>query len=127
MPIPAAIGKINRQITNRITSLFAGRIPPFAIVEHRGRRSGTLYRTPIMAFRRNGDYVFALTYGAGADWVRNVLAASQCDLIRSRKRIHLVDPRSIETSEGLAQMPAPARLILRLANVTEFLKLSTSP
>ena len=74
MPFPRSIAIINKHITNRFFLLFAGWIPPFAIVEHRGRKSGNLYRTPILAFPTTNGYVFALTYGRDVDWVKNLFA-----------------------------------------------------
>ncbi len=41
------------------------RRPPagFAIISYDGRTSGRTYRTPMNVLRRDGDYLFALTYG----------------------------------------------------------------
>jgi deazaflavin-dependent oxidoreductase (nitroreductase family) len=74
MPFPKYLAIINKHVTNRFFLLFAGWIPPFAIVEHRGRRSGKLYRTPILAFPTTDGFVFALTYGRDVDWVKNLFA-----------------------------------------------------
>jgi deazaflavin-dependent oxidoreductase (nitroreductase family) len=74
MPFPKYIAVVNKHLTNRFFLLFAGWIPPFAIVEHRGRKSGNLYRTPILAFPTTEGFVFALTYGRGVDWVKNLFA-----------------------------------------------------
>ena len=49
--------------------------PGMGVITHRGRRSGRIYETPVNVFRRSDGYVVALTYRAGADWVRNVLTA----------------------------------------------------
>ena len=75
MPIPKAVAAFNKRVTNRITGPFAGRLPGFAVVTHVGRSSGRHYRTPVNMLRRGADYVFVLTYGPQADWVRNVEAA----------------------------------------------------
>ena len=75
MPIPKSIAKFNKHVTNRLFLIFAGRLSPFAIVNHVGRRSGRGYRTPILAFPTEAGFVFALTYGRDVDWVRNLLAA----------------------------------------------------
>lgn len=74
MPFPKAITRFNRRVTNPILGRLAGRLAPFAIVVHRGRRTGREYRTPVMAFPRREGVVFALTYGLDVDWVRNVPA-----------------------------------------------------
>lgn len=50
------------------------------VVEHRGRKSGTLYLTPLN-FARGGDSLYSLAaFGTGADWYRNVFAADRAVL-----------------------------------------------
>ena len=126
MPLPAVVAKMNRVITNPVTRRFAGRVPPFAIVEHRGRTSGALYRTPIMAFPADDGFVIALTYGPETDWVRNVLAAGDCALDYRNQRIALTEPKLLHGSSGAAALPSPVRFALRLMHVDEFLSLRRS-
>ena len=125
MPFPRTLARINRRITNRVARLVAGRVPPLAIVEHRGRHSGAAYRTPVMVFRSSGGdgFVVALTYGPQADWVRNVLADSGCSLEHGGRRIALTEPRLLHGDEGLASLPGPVRLALRFIRVTDVLSL----
>jgi deazaflavin-dependent oxidoreductase (nitroreductase family) len=94
---------------------------------HRGRRSGRLYRTPVVAFRVDDDYVISLPYGPDRDWVRNVVAAGSCTLERGGRRVELTRPSVLNRSEGIALVPAPVRAGLRLLRVTRFLRLSTAP
>jgi hypothetical protein len=52
----------------------------------------------VNAFAKPGGYLFALTYGKDADWVRNVLAAGHCT-IRWRGADHKADePRIIDAA-----------------------------
>jgi len=69
------MARFNKRFTNRLTSKVAGYLPGFAIVSHIGRKSGRTYRTPVNAFRTDGGYIIALTYGAQSDWVKNVMTA----------------------------------------------------
>ena len=124
MPLPLAIGRFNRVVTNRITGLFAGRVPLFAMVQHSGRKSGTPYRTPVNAFRTPDGFVIALTYGREVDWLRNVLAAGGATLEHRGKRLVTTDPRLTGPDEIHRWIPAPIRLILRLLNVDDFLSVS---
>src|SRR5438067_10429683 len=78
MPLPRRVAYFNRVVTNRLFGPLAGRVPPWVLVEHRGRQSGRTYRTVVWAFPHGDDLVFALTYGPSADWVRNVIAARTC-------------------------------------------------
>jgi hypothetical protein len=51
------------------------RLPEFAAVHHRGRKSGHRHRTPVNIFAGPDGRVAALTYGPDCDRVRNVIAA----------------------------------------------------
>jgi deazaflavin-dependent oxidoreductase (nitroreductase family) len=124
MPLPQALARFNRRVTNPLMMGGLGRLHPagYAVVVHRGRRSGRAYRTPVSAFRRRGGYVIALTYGPGTDWVRNVLAAGECFLER---RVRLTNPRVVrDPSRRL--VPPLVRLVLRLIGVDYFLLLDTA-
>ena len=68
------MARFNRQVLNHLMRPVARYLPGFGVVIHRGRRSGRIYETPVNVFRRGDGYVVALTYGAGADWVKNVLS-----------------------------------------------------
>jgi F420H(2)-dependent quinone reductase len=61
-----------RRYINPVTRPIAARLPTFALLTHRGRKSGRTYRTPINVFRRGDDYFFFLTYGSDVQWVKNV-------------------------------------------------------
>src|SRR5262249_1796055 len=52
MALPRALARFNRLVTNRVLGVVAPWMPPFAVVVHRGRSSGRVYRTPVWAFRR---------------------------------------------------------------------------
>jgi deazaflavin-dependent oxidoreductase (nitroreductase family) len=123
MPIPRRIAHFNRRVTNRVTRHLAGWMPGFAIVIHVGRRSGRIYNTPVNVFRDRDRYVFALTYGPESDWVRNVLAAGGCKIKTRRQVVELCDPQ-LFTDPTRRLVPAPARWILGLVNVDEFMALS---
>ena len=69
------VARLNKFVTNPVQKVWAPRLRRMAIIEHRGRRSGKVYQTPVMAFVGNGSLCVVLNYGAGSDWVRNVLAA----------------------------------------------------
>jgi deazaflavin-dependent oxidoreductase (nitroreductase family) len=123
MPLPKRLARFNLRVTNRVLGPLAERLPGFGIVIHRGRRSGREYRTPVNVFRHGDGYVIALTYGVDSQWVRNVLAAGQVDVEIRGRRIHLTEPRVVH-DERRRLVPAPVRVPLRAANVSDFLVLS---
>ena len=109
------------RLFNPLSRHFAGWLPGFGILSYVGRKSGRLYRTPLNVFKRGDSYVFALTYGSEVDWVRNVLAAGHADLRTRGRDIHLVEPELfVDPTRHL--MPLPVRIVLRLNDVEEFLR-----
>ena len=123
MPLPRAVARINRRVTNRLLTGPATRLPGFGVVVHRGRRSGRRYRTPVNVFRRGDRFTIALTYGPNADWVRNVLAEGGCALETRGRTLRLSRPRLFH-DESRQAVPPPIRLVLGLVNVRDFLGLT---
>lgn len=122
MPIPLAIARFNRYVTNPVTRLIAGWAPMFAIVYHRGRRSGNTYNTPVNIFPTEGGFVIALTYGSNVDWVKNLFAAGEATIRHRSKMIWVTEPELMSTEVGMSAMPMLVRAILRLIRVTDFLR-----
>jgi deazaflavin-dependent oxidoreductase (nitroreductase family) len=121
MPIPRHVGRFNRRFLNPITRPVAGWAPGFAIVEHRGRVSGRIYRTPVNAFRIPHGVVIALTYGQGTDWAQNVLAVGGARIRRVGRSHPYANPRIVRGDQGMRIVPALVRPPLRLLGVHEFL------
>ncbi len=122
MPIPAAVARFNKRVTNRVTRHLAGH-GDFAELEHVGRRSGRTYRIPINAFRHGDVVTLALTYGPRTDWLRNVRAAGGARLLLRGEVLTLGALREVPTEVGMARMPWPARLLLPRIGVDEFVEL----
>ncbi|GAA4474640.1 nitroreductase family deazaflavin-dependent oxidoreductase [Rhodococcus olei] len=121
MALPRRLARFNRVVTNRVVLLLAGWVPGIAIVLHRGRRSGRLYRTPVNVFRYGDGYRFALTYGPDSDWVRNVLAAGRVDVTTRGHLVSLTEPRRGSDPEA-RWAPWPARSVLRRIRASEYLQ-----
>ena len=102
---------------------------PFAVVEHVGRRSGAAYATPVIVRRVQDGFVFALTYGPGVDWYRNVLAAGSCALRWRGKTYGLKQPETLSAEAGWKAFPVPLGWILRLMRKRDYfrMRLSTGP
>jgi len=89
-------------------------------VIHIGRRSGRTYETPVNVFRREGGFVFALTYGR-ADWVQNVMAAGSAQL-RSRRKVHQIVNPTIIAAPRHPDLPFIPRTVLTWIDVDEELR-----
>jgi deazaflavin-dependent oxidoreductase (nitroreductase family) len=121
MPAPRWVARANKAGLNRVTKFIAPWAPGWAVVVHRGRKSGKTFRTPLWAFRRQDGFVIALTYGPEADWVRNVISAGGCELETRRRRYQVGDPR-VYRDENATDMPAFIRFMLRrVIKAPEFL------
>ncbi|MGA8046187.1 MAG: nitroreductase family deazaflavin-dependent oxidoreductase [Dermatophilaceae bacterium] len=125
MPLPRAVAKANRFTVNPVARLVAGRAPGFAVVRHRGRRSGREYATPINVFRVPSGFMTALTYGPDTDWMRNLTARGGGTLLHRGREIPVGAPIRVPTDEGMAAMPRPIRRILRAIDVTAFARWET--
>lgn len=123
MPAPRWLARANKNGLNRITKFIAPRAPGWALVVHRGRQSGRIFRTPVFAFRRENRFVTALTYGPNSDWVRNVLTAGGCE-VEARGRRYQVDSPQLYRDENASDMPLFIRFALRrVIKAPEFLSL----
>jgi deazaflavin-dependent oxidoreductase (nitroreductase family) len=125
MPLPLALGRFNARITNRVLGPVVTRMPGFGYVEHRGRRSGRGYRTPVLAFRHGDRMTFAATYGTDADWVQNLIAAGGGTFAQRRGRWTLSAPRLYHDLTRSA-VPWPVRVVLRLLDAADFLEVRAS-
>ena len=120
MPIPLRVGRWNRAVTNRVTTPLARWLPGFGVVRHVGRRSGRRYQTPVNLFPTDGGFTIALTYGTGADWVRNVVTHGGCEIETRGRRVRCEAPRLVHDPAARG-IRLPERPILRLLRVADFL------
>lgn len=89
---------------NRLLELLVGRLGlPVAgvwILRTRGRRSGRLRDVPVIPLTLDGDRYLVAPRGA-TDWMRNLLAAGQGELIRGRRRV-AVSPEPVDGEQRVA-------------------------
>ena len=125
MKFSRGAARFNKRVSNRIQGLYAWLVPPWAVVLHRGRRSGRHYRTPLFAFRRGQTLVIALLYGEESEWLRN-LRAGGGRVVRAGRAFVVGPPEVVETSAAgtvLARLSPPARAYCRLAEKLAFLEI----
>jgi deazaflavin-dependent oxidoreductase (nitroreductase family) len=116
MKLSRRVARFNKLINNRVQGAYAWLVPPWAVIVHRGRRSGGHYRTPVLAFKRDHALVVALLYAEESDWLRN-LQAGEGHLIRAGRTFRLSSPRVVATRQAaeLAMLSPLARQYCRLA------------
>jgi deazaflavin-dependent oxidoreductase (nitroreductase family) len=114
---------VHRAFTNKITILFAARLPGFGIIRNVGRKSGKVYRTPVNVFRTPTGFRVALTYGRDSGWVKNVLAAGGCELETRGASFPLSDPVLVH-DPSRRSFPLIVRTVLGLIDANDSLELS---
>jgi deazaflavin-dependent oxidoreductase (nitroreductase family) len=83
---------------NRLVVRLAGTrlLPLYGVIEHRGRRSGAAYRTPVVVRPTGSGFLVPMPWGEGTDWYRNVRAAGGCVLRWRGRDYHLVRPEVLD-------------------------------
>jgi deazaflavin-dependent oxidoreductase (nitroreductase family) len=129
-PAPAPrFGGLLWRITRRTNALMlplAGKRwnPVFAVVVHRGRRSGIVYATPVAARRHKAGFVISLAFGAQVDWYRNLVAAGG-GIVRWRGREFSVSaPQAVDPTAGVEAFHPIQRFFLRLGRIDGFVHLA---
>ncbi len=119
---------INKHITNKILIHISGKkFGHFAILSHVGRKSGKLYRIPIIAEPIKNGFVIALTYGLKVDWHENVMAKGGCSLSWKNKEYILINPEFIDKEIRVTVFPAIFRSVLRKKGIQYYLRLVIQP
>jgi deazaflavin-dependent oxidoreductase (nitroreductase family) len=114
------------RFTSPVTMPLAGKRwnPIFAVVEHRGRKTGRAYATPVAARRIPGVFVIALAFGAQVDWYRNLVAAGGAT-IRWRGRTYRVSaPERIDAETALGTFLPIQRVALRIGGVDGYVRVA---
>ena len=119
---------INKHVTNKILIHISGRkFGHFAILSHVGRKSGKLFRIPIIAEPIKNGFVIALTYGKKVDWYENVIAKGGCSLIWKNNEYILINPEFIDKEIGVTAFPDIFRSVLRKMEIQYYLRLVIQP
>jgi deazaflavin-dependent oxidoreductase (nitroreductase family) len=121
------VRRLNRDYLNPVVRRIAGRVPgPLILLRHRGRTSGRMYLTPLIAQRTQVGYVIPLTYGSRTDWAKNVLASGKAQIRQGNRDSALSKPEVIDRETALPLLSPWLRLAVRLVPLRRFLTLVDS-
>ena len=81
------------------------------ILEHVGRRSGRVYRTPLTVFPTDDGVAILLTYGPDRDWLKNLNAAGAGRLRRHGRTVHVRDPRVVSRDQAAVHVTGLGRRV----------------
>jgi deazaflavin-dependent oxidoreductase (nitroreductase family) len=98
-------------------------LPFFAVIHHRGRRSGRVYATPTNARRTADGFVVPLTFGEGADWFRNVVEAGGCVIQWNGVAYTVSEPEIVDRATARSAFSPIERLLLPLIGIKQFVRL----
>jgi deazaflavin-dependent oxidoreductase (nitroreductase family) len=120
----SAVPSLARFINPLVLKL-AGRrlLPLYGVIEHRGRRSGKLYRTPVVVWQASEGFIVPMPWGEGTDWYRNVRAASECVIRWKGRTYQMVQPELIAPAEARGSFSAIARAFSTRFGIKQYLHL----
>ena len=107
---------------NRVVRQFAGR-HVYALLAHRGRRSGRPYATPVVAWLVPDGIVVPLPYGVTTDWYRNVRAADGCEVQLHGRWYAATTPQVIPRTAAVTYLAPAVRTLTRLLPIKDYVLL----
>ncbi|MGB3632553.1 MAG: hypothetical protein WA982_00780 [Rubrobacteraceae bacterium] len=127
-PIIDGVRAFNKRILNPAMMKLAGRKGWYAaIIRHEGRSSGKEYETPVVAEPTPDGFVIPLPYGEGVDWLRNVLAAGECEIENKGVNYPATEPEVVDREEAAPFVQPRTRRQLDLYGVEKYLKVKRDP
>lgn len=114
---------------NKIAAKLAGHrfMPLWALVQHRGRKSGKPYQTPIAIIGSTSKTVYVgLPWGRRTDWIRN-LEAGGGTLVWKGQTFAVAEPAFVTKHEVLAEASGLRRRVARRWAMDDYLRLTLQP
>jgi deazaflavin-dependent oxidoreductase (nitroreductase family) len=111
--------------TSRVTRPLAGQrfFPLWALLHHRGRRTGRAYAVPV-GVRSVGDtFTIALPLGERTQWLHNVLAAGECTIRWMGHDYLATAPTVVGLTEAAPAFNRVLRAMMRVSGVRTCLRL----
>ena len=120
------LARFNRCRHQQDDATAARRLPELGSLTHVGRRTHTVYRTPVSVFRTQDGFRIPLTHGRDADWVQNALDHGVVRLTTREQDRTSSPTRVIVHDTDRNYLPWPWRTFLRFFGVSYFLDFRTA-
>lgn len=122
------VRRLGRDVFNRAVLRTAGG-PGVSthVIRHRGRRSGTAYRTPIGLSPTGDGWLVMLPYGRTSDWLKNVLAAGEAEIEVDGDVQAVTDPRVVTRTDVAHLLSRGERTVAAVFGVDDVLMLRRAP
>jgi deazaflavin-dependent oxidoreductase (nitroreductase family) len=112
MRFPVWFENFQIRYINPVAVPLARFMPGITVIKHRGRTSGKNFETAVSAYRKGHTVAIMLAHGK-TNWVKNILAAGEADILLRGRDVHLVNPRIVEAGTDDRSLPTMARLAAR--------------
>ena len=112
MRFPVWLENFQLKYINPVAVPIARFVPGITVIRHRGRTSGRGYQTAVSAYRKGSTVAIMLAHGK-TNWVKNVLAAGEADVLMRGRFVHLVNPRIVPAGTEDPSLPWMARTAAR--------------
>lgn len=99
---PSGGGWRMAKLTSPMARAMAGHrmIPLWAVVHHRGRKTGRALSVPVAVRLTQDGFLINLPWGPGTNWVRNVLVAGGCTIRWKGEDHRVTQPRLVGPGEA---------------------------
>lgn len=112
MRFPVWFENLQIKYINPIAIPLARFTPGITVIRHRGRKTGRSLQTAVSAYRKGDTVAIMLAHGK-TNWVKNILAAGEADIVLRGRDVHLVNPRIVAAGIDDPSLPRMARLAAR--------------
>ena len=121
--------RLGTRLLNPLILSLAGsqHLPMFAVIHHRGRRSGRSYSTPLGARPTADGFIIPLTFGKQADWFRNVQAAGGCVIRWKDADYPQIEPEIIDWATARSAFYPLERVVMPILGIEHFMRLRNAP
>jgi deazaflavin-dependent oxidoreductase (nitroreductase family) len=113
--------------TAPVAKLLAGRrwFPIWAVLHHRGRKSGTEYAIPVAVIPTKSPQIFliGLPWGERTNWTQNVLAAGGATLTWKGREYAATSPRIVGPEVAVALTKGPLSKVVGSGRFPAFVEL----
>ncbi|MGF1470394.1 MAG: hypothetical protein ACFB50_01475 [Rubrobacteraceae bacterium] len=122
-PIINGVRAFNKRILNPAMMKVAGQRSWYAgVIHHEGRGSGKEYETPVLAEPTPDGFVIPLPYGERVDWLKNVLAAGECEIENKGACYPAAEPEVVGREEAAPYLPPRTQRQLDFYGAEKYLK-----
>jgi hypothetical protein len=113
------------KLTSPLARQLAGRrlFPLWAVIRHRGRRTGREYAIPVAVLVTAETFVIGLPWGPETNWAQNVLAAGACTVRWRGVDYQGTSPRLVGTDVALRAAGRLERAVISRLELSAFLQL----